>query len=57
VRRVVGSPGRFDWTMGMDGHGELTFQVEVFHTFPPTITFDIDNINGCAWTPRTIRCS
>jgi hypothetical protein len=35
--------------MGMDGHGEPTFQVEVFHTFPATITFDNDNINGCAW--------
>jgi hypothetical protein len=35
--------------MGVNGHGELTFQVEVFHTFPATITFDIDNINGCAW--------
>lgn len=46
---VLGSPGRFNWTMEVDGHGELTFQVEVIHTVPATITFDNDNINGCAW--------
>lgn len=46
---VLGSPREFDWVLKVSGHGEMTFRVEVLHTFPATITFDNDNINGIDW--------
>jgi hypothetical protein len=46
---VSGAPAHFDWLIKVQGKGELTYKVEVCHTFPSTITFENDNINGCDW--------
>lgn len=46
---VYGAPQQFDWRLKVEGHGELTFGVEVLHSFPATITFENDNINGIDW--------
>ncbi|MCW2620596.1 MAG: hypothetical protein JWL64_198 [Frankiales bacterium] len=46
---VLGAPHEFDWVLDVAGQGELTFRVEVLHTFPNTITLDNDNINGIDW--------
>ena len=46
---VFGAPQQFDWHMKLAGKGEMTFRIEVLHSFPATITFDNDNINGCDW--------
>jgi hypothetical protein len=45
---VFGAPQQFDWMIKTQGQ-ELVYRVEVLHTFPATITFDNDNINGTDW--------
>lgn len=46
---VLGAPQLFDWVIVVKGLGELTYRVEVLHTFSLTITDNNDNINGCDW--------
>jgi hypothetical protein len=45
---VFGAPDQFDWLLKIEGK-EHVFNVEVLHSFPSTITFDNDNINGTDW--------
>jgi hypothetical protein len=42
-------PEPFDWVVKVEGLEAQTFRVEVLHSFPCTITFDNDNINGVDW--------
>jgi hypothetical protein len=45
---VYGAPQQFEWLLKVEGQ-ELVYTVDVLHTFPATITFDNDNINGTDW--------
>jgi hypothetical protein len=45
---VFGSPRTFDWLLKVEGQ-EMIYRVEVLHSFPATITFHNDNINGADW--------
>ncbi|MDY0013947.1 MAG: hypothetical protein RBS40_13765 [Rhodocyclaceae bacterium] len=48
ISDVLGNPTEFDWLIKVEGQ-EMIYRVGVLHTFPSTITFDNDNINGIDW--------
>lgn len=46
---ALGAPCVFDWKLVLEDGESITLRVDVMHTFPMTMTFDNDNINGVAW--------
>ena len=46
---VLSTPHKFDLVLQTEGGERQTFKVEILHTFPMTITFDNENINGIDW--------